>query len=101
MADLEQWFIGPTAGEYVRGIEVDSAEICAEETADADWFEWDGNQMIEADNIQFKCVDGIICSCQTLDISGFQYQSSRNGRYVLSDSKLNGRNCFEQHFSRA
>ena len=99
MASVEQWYIGPTAGGYVTGIEGNSVEICAEETADADWFEWDGNQMTKAENIQIKCVDDIICSCQNLDISGFQYQWSRNGRYVRTDSLLNGRNCFKQHFA--
>ena len=43
MAAVQQWYIGPTVGGYVRGIECDSAEICAEETSQADWFEWDGN----------------------------------------------------------
>ena len=99
MAAVEQWYIGSTAGEYVSGIEGDSVEICAEDTADADWFEWDGNQMIKADNIQIKCVDDIICSCKNLDISGFDYQWSRNGRYVLTDSLLNGRIGFKHHFA--
>ena len=99
MAAVQQWYIGPTVGGYVRGIEGNSVEICAEETFEADWFEWDGNQMTKAENIQLKCVDDIQCSCQNIDISGFVYQWTRNGRYVRSDSLLNGRNGFKHHFA--
>ena len=99
MAAVQQWYIGPTVGEYVRGIEGNSVEICAEETFEADWFEWDGNQMTKAENIQFKCVEDVKCSCQNINISGFVHQWTRNGRYVLSNSTLNGRNGFKQQFS--
>ena len=96
MAAYEQWYIGSTAGGGSRGVEGNSVEICAEETADADWFEWHDEQWTKSDNIQIKCVDDIICSCQNLDIFGFQYQSSKNGRYVLTDSLLNGRGIYRQ-----
>ena len=57
MAYVEQWYIGPTAGEYVRGIEGNSVEICAEETDDADWFEWNGSEWIIVENILIECAD--------------------------------------------
>ena len=99
MAAVQQWYIGPTVGEYVRGIEGNSVEICVEEIFEADWFEWDGNQMTKAENIELKCVDDIKCSCLNIDISGFVHQWTRNGRYVLSNSLLNGRNGFKQQLS--
>ena len=95
MATYGKWFIDASTGSSSRGVEIDSVDMCAEELYNADWFEWDGSQMIESNNIRFQCVDDIMCSCKTLDITGFSYhQSSRNGLYTFNNSTLNGRNRF-------
>ena len=95
MASHAKWWIGPSTGGTARGVEANSVEICAENTADADAFEWDGSQMLVADNLKIKCIDDINCSCQKLTIHGFRHQLSRNGDFVKINSTLNGRNCFK------
>ena len=94
MASYSQWYIGPSAGDDAKAVEINSVEICAEEIANANWFEWDGSQMIESKNIAFQCIDDIICTCQKLEISGFKVQKSRNGLYTFNNSSLSGRNRF-------
>ena len=92
----KKWYIGPETGSVNRGVEANSNAICVEETVGVDWFEYSGvlTGWTEPENFQIKCIDGIHCSCKTLHISGFQYQTSRNGHYVISNSTLNGRKCF-------
>ena len=57
MASYGQWYIGSSAGGGRRGVEVESIEMCPDETADADWFEWNGSEMIEVEDISIECVD--------------------------------------------
>ena len=94
IAEHGRWLIGANTGDFSRYVEAHSIALCLEETKDTDWFEWDGNLWTRAENIQIKCVDDIECSCQKLDISGFQHQASRNGLYVGDRATLNGRKCF-------
>ena len=92
--NVNKWYIGPTIGGWSRGVEVNSIEICAENIANANWFEWDGSQMTESYNIRFQCVDDITCFCKMLDIAGLENQSTRNGLYTFNNSTLNGRKGF-------
>ena len=47
--------------------------------------------MEKVDGFQLKCLDDIKCSCQKFDISGLQYQASRNGVYVVNAINIYGR----------
>ena len=56
MAFYGKWYIGPTNGGRLRGVEVNSVEICAEKIAAINWVEWNGTQMIEVENIEITCI---------------------------------------------
>jgi len=93
MARYGKWYIGPTLSDETRGVEVNSLDVCIEETANDDWFEWDDSQWIQVESIQVRCVDHIDCSCQNIDISGFKRQSTRNGLFVAGNNTIHGRKC--------
>ena len=94
MARYGQWYIGGETGSGSRGVEINSVEMCVEDIANANWFEWENSQWIESKNLTLQCVDSVMCSCQKLDISGFRHQTRRNGLYIFNNSSLNGRNRF-------
>ena len=56
MATYGKWYIGPTTGGEARGVEVNSVEICADEIADTEWFEWNGTQWVEIENFEITCI---------------------------------------------
>ena len=96
ITEYGRWLIGANTGDFSRYVEAHSIALCLEETKDADWFEYDSSsgEMIKSESLQIRCVDNIECSCQKLDISGFQHQTSRNGVYVVDGATLNGRKCY-------
>ena len=57
MATYGKWYIGSSTGSTSRGVEIDSLDICAEEMVDADWFEWNGSQMSQVEDISVRCID--------------------------------------------
>ena len=96
ITELGRWFIGENTGDFSRYVEAHSIALCLEETTDADWFEYDSSsgEFIKSESLQIRCIDDIECSCQKLDISGFEYQATRNGLYAGDGVTLNGRKCF-------
>ena len=90
MAQYSAWYISSTMGAGSRGVDFKSTAICAEEIK-GDVEEWTGSEMTKAKNAQIKCIDDITCACKNLEISGLQYQTSRNGHYIIDETFLNGR----------
>ena len=96
VAAAGQWFIGPEQGGILSRAVSDSMEICAEALEFEDWFEYDGNQFIKSETVEFKCLDTNNCACENLDISGLQYIRSGNGNYIMNNSTFDGRKCFTE-----
>ena len=94
----QSWFIGPTIGDDLYYIEYDSTEFCAEEFVNTSWYEKGlvSNQLelIQSETVHIQCLDDISCSCQNLDVSGFEFQLPANGHYVMTNSTIDGRKCY-------
>ena len=99
MATVGKWFIGPTIGSFSRGIESIPMKNLANHTANdvlnASWFEFDGSKMVSSESAQLTCLDDINCSCQSLDISGLEFQYQSYERYVATNVTYSGRNCLD------
>ena len=94
MAEYGEWYIGSSTGSHIRGVRIQTGEICAENIGKANGFGWDGSKWIELKNFSIQCADHVKCFCKKLDISGFDIQANRNGLYTSNNSTLNGRNRF-------
>ena len=84
------WSIGKAVGDTARGVDFKSVAICAEDIK-GDVEEFTGSEWEKTESVEIKCTDDVICSCENLDISGLQYQRSRNGYYKADETYLNGR----------
>ena len=84
------WSIGKAVGDTARGVDFKSVAICAEDIK-GDVEEFTGSEWEKTENAQIKCIDDIICACKNLEISGLQYQTSRNGHYIFDETFSNGR----------
>ena len=103
MARYGQWYIGPSTGGGIRGVEVNSIEICPEELADTDWYEYDGTAFIEVEDIQINCVanesihhsddyqslndESILSSVETSD--NFRFQNILEANFNTNDVNKN------------
>ena len=73
-----------------------SREICADsidtaihvEAHDSQW------KVGTSNDLEIKCLDEILCSCQNLDVSGFDFQLTAQGHYVKTNSTIDGRKCY-------
>ena len=57
MARYGKWYIGPETGSGVRGVEIFSVDVCAEDLVNADWIEWNGSQWIQVEEIFVQCLN--------------------------------------------
>ena len=57
MTRYRKWYIGGKTGSGTRGVQINSVEICVEDIANANWFEWNGSQMIQVKEITVQCID--------------------------------------------
>ena len=100
MASYGKWFIGPTTGSSVRGAEVESIEMCPEKTADDEWFEWNGSEMIEVVDISIECVDeDQIVSDDYTVVEDYVFES--NQLYDLPAADNDGSDDFATQNSRS
>ena len=57
MAIYDKWYIGGKTGSGTRGVQITSIEMCVEDIENANWFEWNGSQWIQVEEIFVQCVD--------------------------------------------
>ena len=94
----QYWLIGPTIGNDLSYIGINSYEFCAEEFVNTTWSEnaFISNEwtLVQSKTVLIQCLDGIYCSCQNLDFSGMKSNYLANGHFVLTISTIDGRKCY-------